>query len=240
MLLNSDRLSKANIWQQSIELTNRVLKVTAGLKLPTGNHWLAFVTVCLDLSNEKLDSIRILLNKGYDDSALVLDRSLFELLVNLAYLSKDTEKRLPQYLRHGGIPLTDDEVKQLQQKLKQGNVQDALNSIPKQSWKRLKQMCSNLGSDWLLEYETFYRYASVPTHYGSFKLGTNFKRLVGQKSPSGYEKAVILVGALEFHLRVAEIAAKTFPEQIDSEIVNSLKSDWQKLGQFLMQGRLRK
>lgn len=235
VLPNRGRLSKANVWQQAIELTNRVFKVTAGLDLPSGNHWLAVVTVCLDQANEKLDSIRILLDKGYNDSAIVLIRSFFELVVNLAYLSKDTGKRLSQYLSHGGVPLTDEDVQQLQQKLVRGNAQDVFDSIPRKSWKTLYEMCFDLGSGWLGEYETFYRYASVPTHSGSFTLGTNFKRLLEQKSPSGYKKAAILINALDFHLRVVGITAQVFPEQIDSKTVNGLKSDCQRLEQFIVQ-----
>jgi len=97
-------------------------------------------------------------------------------------------------------------------------------------------MCCDLGSDWLKEYETFYRYASVPTHAGSFTLGTNYRRLLAQQSPSDYEKAGVLVTALEFHLRVVEIVAQIFPEQISSRTVNDLKSDCQELGQFLARG----
>jgi len=84
----------ANVWQQAIDLTNRVFQIAAGLNLPRGNHWPAVATVGLSQANERLDSIRTLLGNGYDDSAVVLTRSLFELVVNLAYISKDTKRRL--------------------------------------------------------------------------------------------------------------------------------------------------
>ena len=226
----------ANVWQQAIELTSRVFQVATGLNLPRGNHWPNVVAVSLWQVNERLDSIRTLLNKGYYDSAVVLTRSLFEFAVNLVYISKDTKRRLPQYLRHGRVPLTGEEAQQLQQQLEQGHSRDVRDIVPGQPWKNLKHMCCDLGSNWLKEYETFYRYASVPTHAGSLTFGTNYKRLLDQQSPSDYEKAGVLVSALEFHLRVVEIAAQIFPEQISSGIVNDLKSDCQKLGQFLVRG----
>lgn len=235
MLPNSDRLSKTNVWQRTIDLTNKVFKVTGGLDLPRGDYWLAVVTVGLDQANERLDSIRILLEKGYGESAVVLARSLFELVVNLTYISKDTKNRLPLYLRHGGIPITDEVVQQLRQQLTQGNLQAVIDFIPRQSWKTLKQMCDELGSNWLEEYETFYRYASVPNHYGSFTLGTHYRQLLEKKALPSFKKAMILIAALGSHLRVVEIAAGVFPEQIDSEAVNDLNSDYQQLEQFSVQ-----
>ena len=61
-------------------------------------------------------------------------------------------------------------------------------------------MCCELGSDWLKEYETFYRYASVPTHAGSFTLGKNYQQLMERRQPSNAERAAVLVSALAFHL----------------------------------------
>lgn len=222
-----------NIWRRAVDLTNRVFEVTSGLDLPRGDQWATVVTVFLTQANQRLDSTRVLLDKTHWDSAVILTRSLFELVINLAYIAKNTAKRLPQYLKHGGIPLTNEEAQQLQQETETGTGPAVKGIIPGQAWRRLKDMCCDLGSDWLSEYETFYRYASVPTHAGGFTLGRNYVRLLHGQPPSDQERATVLITASAFHLRVAEIAAKTFPGQIDLEKVKALRSECQGLGQSL-------
>ena len=222
-----------SMWQKAIELVNRVSGVTSGLDLPRGNWWLTVVTVGLSQANERLNSIRMLLDKGYWDSAEILTRSLFELAVNLTYISKDTGRRLPLYLQHGGIPLTNAEAQKLQQELGQGCSQDARDVVPGRVWKRLRGMCCDLGPQWLQEYETFYRYTSVPTHAGSFTLGKNYIRLLKQQPPSNREKAAVLIPALAFYLRVADTAACVFPRQIKFETVEKMSAECQRLGQSL-------
>jgi len=164
---------------------------------------------------------------------VILTRSLFELAVNLAYIATNTDTRLPRYLKHGGIPLTRVEAEQLQREIEK-NPQPAMwDIVPSQAWKRLLEMCADLGPDWVKEYETFYRYSSVPTHAGAFTLGKNCMDLLEQQPPSAQEKATVLITASAFHLRVAEIAAKTFQEQISPEKVKALRGECQDLGQFL-------
>ena len=226
-------MTTGNIWKQAAHLTNRVFQVTSGLNLPRGNHWPIVVAVGLSQANERLDSIHRLLDKGYRDSAVILARSLFELAANLAYIAKDTEKRLPKYLEHGGIPLTNEDAQQLQQKLTQEQPPEVKDVVPRQTWRPLKDICCDLDSQWLKEYETFYRYVSVPTHAGSFTLGENLVQLLNQQTPSDYDRATVLVTALDFHLRVANVAANVFPEQIKLDLVTGLYSECGKLGQSL-------
>lgn len=112
-------MATGNVWQQAADPTDRVFQVTSGLNIPRGNHWHTLVTVFLTQANERLDSIRVLLDKNHWDSAAILTRSLFELAVNLAYITKDVSARLPKYLKHGGFPLTNEDAQQLQRNLAQ-------------------------------------------------------------------------------------------------------------------------
>ncbi len=222
-----------NIWQQAADLTNRVLQVTSGLDLPRGNLWYAVVTVFLTQANERLDSIRVLLDKNYRDSATILTRSLFELVVTLNYIAKDAKDRLPEYLKHGGIPLTNEDAQQLQRKLAKEQLPDMKDIVPRQSWKTLKDMCRDLGSPWPEEYKTFYRFASVPTHAGSFTLTLNYVELLKQEPPSDHYKVIVLLSALSFYLRVPNVAAQVFPEQIKLATVTEMASECEKVGQSL-------
>lgn len=227
-------MHEENIWQQTIDLTDRLFRVSSGLDFPTGNYWPTLVIVSLRQANEILDSIRAVLAKNYWNSAVILTRSLFELTVNLAYIAKNPAKRLQDYLKHGGIPLTSEEAKHLEHKLVQGVYpQEVKDVVPGQTWRRLKVMCCDLGSDWLKEYETFYRYSSVPTHAGAFTLCKNYNQLLKQELPSAREKALVLITATAFHLRLAEIAAKVFPEQIDLKKIQKLQTECHELGQQL-------
>ena len=223
-----------NIWQQAVDLSDRVLQVTSGISLPKGNYWPTVVTVFLSQANELLHSTRLLTGKGYCNSAEILTRPLFELTVNIAYIAKNPVKRLPSYLKHGGIPLTSEEAQQVQLALAQEERPEVKDIVPGWTWRRLKDMCCDLGSDWLKEYETFYRYVSVPTHSGSFTLGKNYIQLLEQKPPSDRDKATVLVTALDFHLRVADVAANVFPEQIKLETIKKMRSECQKLGKSLV------
>jgi hypothetical protein len=226
-------MATENLWQQAVDLTNRVFQVMSSLNLPRGNYWPTVVTVDLSKANEELDSIRTLLDKGYWDSTDILARALFELAVNLAYIAKDTKKRLPEYLKHGGVPLTNEDVQQLQLELAQEQPPEVKDIVPGQTWRRLKDMCCDLGSQWLKEFETFYRYVSVPSHAGSFTLGKNYKQLLEQQPLSEHQKAAVLITALDFHLRIAEVAADVFPQQIKLKTVKALRAECQNLGQSL-------
>jgi hypothetical protein len=227
-------MSAVNIWEEANELTNRIFQISSGLDLPRGSHWLSLMTVSLSQANMRLHSVKILLDMGHYDDAVILTRSLFELVSNVAYIAKNTTKRLPQYLKQGGIPANSEEMQKLQQEIDGGHPLAAKEIVPVRAWKPLMQMCSDLGTDWLKEYETFYRYASVPTHAGSFTLGRNLKQLLENRPPSDMEKSGILLTASDFHLRVTDIAATTFPQEIDFEKVYQLRQECKLLGQRLV------
>jgi len=226
-------MAREDVWQQTVDISNRVLQCTSGLNLPKGNHWPTVVTVFLSQANERLDSIRLLIGTGYWDSSVIVTRTLFELAVNIAYIAKNPAKRLPPYLKHGGIPLTSEEAERLQRQLAQTQPPVVKDLVPGKAWKTLKDMCCDLGSQWLKEYETFYRYVSVPTHAGSFTLGENYKRLLDQQPVSDRDKVTVLITASAFHLRVAGIAAKVFPEQINLKTIDEMSVECQELGQSL-------
>ena len=204
--------------QRIIDLTDRILQTTSCLDLPRGDWWPSVVAVFLYQANERLESVRLLLDENKADSATILVRSLFELAVNLAYIDKDTAQRLNKYLRHGCIPLNDEQAERLQQEIEE----ELEPKVPRGSWKPLRDMCADLGPDWLKEYDTFYRYVSVPTHAGAFTLARDFVWLLEGHLPSARERTVCLITASAFHLRVAEIAARTFPDHINHAKVIAL------------------
>ena len=227
-------ISAEEIWQQVTDLTERVFPASSGVDVPRGDHWNSLVTVSLTQANARLNSIRkLLLDQPDWDSSVILTRSLFELAANMSYIAKDVEKRLPQYLKHGGIPLTKEEAEQLQQEIKENPQPVVRDIVPGRAWKSLRDMCTDLGPDWLKEYETFYTIASVPTHAGSFMLGENYKQLLEQLPPTTHEKAAVLASALSFHLRVASILASVFPKEIKPEAIKKLRFECQDLGQSL-------
>ena len=175
----------------------------------------------------------MLLDKNHWDSAVVLTRSLFELAVNLAYIDENVAMRLPEYLKHGGMATTSEEAEERRKEIKKGDRSTVTNVVPGQAWKRLSGMCKDLGPDWLSYYQTFYRFASVPTHAGSFTLGRSYLQLLEQQPPTDHDKATTLVTALAFHLSVAEVAAKTFPQQIRPDRIEELRNKCLALGKSL-------
>lgn len=223
-----------NILQKAIALKDSILQVTSGIDVTVDNYWSMFVCVGIHQGNKRSDAILTLLNKNDLDSAEILTRSLFELAVNLNYIAKSVEKRLPEYLIHGKVPITREEVEKLKGEIGNSGQLEARKIVPKNTWKTLRSMCCDLGLDWLDEYETFFRFVSIPTHAGAFTLGKSYIRLLENQPPSDSEKAIVLVTALDFHLRVADVAANVFPEQIKLETVKKMRSECQKLGKSLV------
>lgn len=229
-----------NIWQKAIDFSNRMFEVSSGLSLPRGGYWPWYTTVSLNQSNERLDSIRLLLLKNYSESSEVLLRSLFEIAVNLAYISRDVSTRLPGYLRHGHVDLPTEDAERLEEKANRlreeiisGEQPDVTGIAPTKVWKRLRIMCQEMGSPWLEDCNTFYPLTSDTAHAGSLTLNTNIVQLRYHRLPSAHTKAVCLVTALAFHLSVLEVAADVFPGQIELPKVLGLKSELATLGQFL-------
>lgn len=219
-----------DIWQQAVDLTKKVFAATSGIGLTLDGNWPVVVAVNLNQAHERLDSIFMLLVKGYGDSADVLTRSLFEIAASLSYIAKDVEQRLPRYLRHGNIPLSEEDSEQIRRKLSQEPPPEVKDMVPGRVWKPLRDMCCDLG--WLREYDTFYRFVSVVDHAGSFKLGTSYLQLLKQEPPSYWDRSAVLVTALCLYLRVAKVAATLFPTQIKAETIADLSAQCDEMGKF--------
>lgn len=220
-------------YQQAIDLTQQALGITSGLDLPRGKQWPTIVTVFLNQANELLAAVQLDLDNQLWNSGVILTRSLFEFGVNLNYINKDKETRLTEYLSHGRIPPLTEETNQLPDAREATEPPNAKDLIPKNAWRSLKEMCGDLGSNWPGTYETFYRYASIPTHAGSFTLGQNYMRLLNQEPPSDHEKASVLLTALDFHLCVALVAAGEFSGQMDVKTIADLYCECGTLGKKL-------
>lgn len=223
-------MTETDVWQEVVNLSNNVFGVTSGLDLPRCGEWASVVAVFLVQSNERLDSVRILLNKDYWNSATILTRSLFELAANLVYIAKDADSRLPKYLKHGGVPLDEQDTESLQSELAQARAIRKICVEPKRVWKPLRGICCDLGQSWSKEYDTFYAVASWPTHAGSSLIPVDYLRLRNHGLLSERERAKLLVTALAFHLRVAKVAVRVFPRQMSSPIVDRLASECGSLG----------
>jgi hypothetical protein len=91
-------------------------------------------------------------------------------------------------------------------------------------------MCEDLG--WSEEYYTFYRFVSTVDHAGSFKLGTSYLQILKREKPSDWDKSAVLVTALCFYLRVAEVAATVFPTQIKAETIANLSAQRNEMERF--------
>ena len=219
-----------DIWRQADGLMKRALAATSGINLPADDNWHIVVAVNLYQAYERLVSIFMLLVKGYRDSADVLTRSLFEVAVNLSYIAKDVEKRLPEYLRHGSFPLSKEDAEKIERRLRQKPPPQVKDIVPGQAWRPVSAMCDDLG--WSEEYYTFYRFVSTVDHAGSFKLGTSYLQILKREKPSDWDKSAVLVTALCFYLRVAEVAATVFPTQIKAETIANLSAQRNEMERF--------
>jgi len=221
-------------WHQTLSLVERLLQSTSDLSFSYNNDkWSVLIIVSLNQSNKRLNSVAWLLRNADWDSGAILTRSMFELSANLTYIFKDIEKRLPEYLEHGNIPITAEEIQKLQQEMENGNTENVLNMIPTKSWKFTGELCSDLGEDWLNEYKSFYRYASIPSHAGAFTLGKSFLQLLRDEPLAEEELSKVLITAVAFHLRVAKIVAGSFPTKISIKKLNELDSECNKIGHSL-------
>jgi hypothetical protein len=219
-----------DIWAQAVDLTNSALGGISGINLPADDNWHIFVAFHLYQAGERLASVLMLLARDYRDSADVLTRSLFEITVNVSYIAKDVEQRLPEYLRHGSFPVSRDDAEQILRKLSQESSAEMKDIVPAHAWKPLKAMCRDLG--WLSEYEKFYRYLSVVDHAGSFRMAASYERFLEGEPLDNSVKASVLLAALCLYLRVAEVAATLFPTQIKPERIAALSTQCNEMGQF--------
>ncbi len=128
-------VGKRDIWPKVMDLSNRSLQAASGLNLARGDNWSSTVMVFLHLGNERLDSVMRLLRRGSYDSSVILVRSLFELALNLAFIRLDVAIRLPEYLRHGGIPLSEEEAGELKRRSEDSQTK-VKDMVPGRSWRQ--------------------------------------------------------------------------------------------------------
>lgn len=220
-------------WHKTLSLVERLLQSTSDLSFSYNDKWSVLVIVSLNQLNKRLNSVALLLRNADWASGVILTRSMFELSANLTYIFKDIGKRLPEYLEHGNIPITAEEIQKLQREIENGNTENVLNIIPTRSWKSMGEICSDLGEDWLNEYKSFYRYASIPSHAGAFILGESFMQLLREKPLTEKELSEVLITAVAFHLRVAKIVADSFPTRISIKKLDELDRECNEIGHSL-------
>lgn len=221
---------QADALEQLSKLCGETLASVTGLGLRhRGERWRIILIVGLVQANERLHAVNLLLEANHADSATILMRSLFEIAVNLAFIERDKDPLSNEYLRHGRVPLTAEEVEEMEQAIKA----DAEAPVPRSSWRSPKSMCSQLGNGWIREYDAHYAYASVVTHAGSFTLGQQLSDLIAGTESDEATKTRILVTALTYHLRVAEIVAREFPGDIAPQTVAELHGRCHEIGMRL-------
>lgn len=223
-----------NIWQDTNDFVERLLNATSGEGFTYPDKWSALLIVSLNQSNKRLNSVAWLLKNQDWDSGAILTRSMFELSANITYISKAVDRRLPKYLDNGIIPTTAEEIQQLQREFDSGIISNILDMIPKRPWKSMKDICADLKSGWPQEYDSFYRYASVPTHSGAFTLGNSFIQLLSGNPLADHELSTVLITAASFHIRVAKVAAGEFPAQISLEEIKEFDIECNKIGRELI------
>ena len=212
------------------ELCEQTLASVTGIDLRhRGERWRLLLLVGLVEANERLHAVKLLLEADYADSATILMRSLFELAVNLAFIERDKEPLVDEYLRHGHVPLTVEEAAEIEQAIRAG----AKTPVPHSSWRSPRSMCLELGNGWVGEYDALYAYASVMTHAGSFTFGQQLIDLIAGNKPDDATKTRILVTALTYHLRIAEIVAREFPEGIEPQTIAQYRRRCSEIGQRL-------
>ena len=200
-----------NTLEELSELCEQTLASVTGIGLRhRGARWRSFLIVGLVQANERLHSVKLLLEADHADSATIVMRSLFELAVNAAFIERDKDSLVDEYLRHGDIPLTMEEAEEKERARKAG----AETPVPRSAWRPLKSMCRQLGDGWVDEYDTLYAFASVVTHAGSFTFGQQLNDMIEGNKPDDRTKTTVLVSALLYHLRIAAIVAREFPESI--------------------------
>ena len=146
--------------------------------------------------------------------AVVLCRYVFELAVNIRYLAIDPVGRVPRYLQHYRVGLSEEESDEIDQELQslrhqENHVEVSKLLNPGRAWANLKNMCRELG--WLDQYETTYRGSSERAHSGARTLGLEWDALVNKPPMLEYAISTNLLTAMLYHLRVEEVVGQVFP-----------------------------
>lgn len=220
--LNHSQEAGPSLLHEAQILSQEVLNITSNISVPRypldpaadliSFFWHNLAIGALSASNKRLLSISLLLTDPYEDesSAIVLVRTAFESAADLVFIGRDVALLLPQYLRHGLVPTTEDELSQIEASLQE----EGARISPRRRWKQLSDVCDALG--WQEEYEEFYPLTSEMAHGGILQSVSEFLELTEGKRSEGYMALVLVLGILN-HLRVSEIAAEVLGEGINSE-----------------------
>lgn len=214
--------------QKALDLVGDYLSVEIAIeKRDLLDEWPQVTLFHLLRSREALASIRVVSEHNLYGSAIVLHRYIFELAVNVKYISNDVENRLAEYLKHSRIPSDIAEVEEIDERLRNFQEQEDHSAItelllPGRSWKNLKDMCEEIGC--LDDYFTMYRSASELAHGGGHGIGAEILNLLGEKSRPSYEFPGILLGATLYYGWVVQISCRVFPYL--EEAFQQMRPDW--------------
>ena len=213
--------------QRAFDLTDEVLRrkiVPDYNDLLEDNYWLSVVFLHLLRSWDALYAIRLIvamgegIPTGLRGPAIVLHRYIFELAVNLMYIHKDIENRVPSYLEHSGFPLTPDQIAETDDKIVSLRRDKDYSGIMelltprwrRRPWKPLKEMCEELNM--IQSYDTLYVNTSNLAHGGAEGMSSEILQFFGRNLEGEYLVAGTLIGALEYYFRVVNIVHEVFPD----------------------------
>ena len=206
--------------QEIFELTDEVLQVpVSSFDQDLEEDWNRIVMLHLLRAHQSLSAVRITSEEEWYAPSMVLIRYLFELAINLVYLEKDVDKRVPIYLESNRVMFNLEEADQVTSQLDdlwrhEDHVGIAKLLLPGKAWRRLKQICEELGL--LNHYDTFYRHASEAAHGGAHGMATELLEHLGIEQRPQWETPGTLITALVYYGWIAEIACKTFPYMAES------------------------
>ena len=201
--------------QKAFDLTRAALESTKdfGLRRGSNGEWTIVVFLMLARTSQSLDAVKLLLNHGLYNPAIVVTRLIFEETVNLKYIKVNVIERLPLYLKHGGIPGNAEETAELNAEIQSvknsGEFSAASEGVPKSAWEKLNLMCKEIG--WLDHYQTMYRLTSDTAHSGAFTPTGELSRLLTQEPRPEWQSAKLMTTALIYYWEAVTIAAEELP-----------------------------
>ena len=202
--------------QEIFDLTDEVLRVpVVSFVGDFKRDWDRIAFLHLLRAHQSLGAIRMTLAENWYAPSVVLVRYLFELAINLMYLDKDMDNRVPKYLEHSRAALNLEHVEDVESQLdelweKGDHAGVAKLLLPSTAWKPLKQMCEDMGL--LDHYYTMYRLASEAAHGGAHGMATELSEHKDIEQRPQWEVPGALVTALTYYRWVVEVTCKALPD----------------------------
>ncbi|MCY4365190.1 MAG: DUF5677 domain-containing protein [Chloroflexi bacterium] len=204
------------VLQKAINIAGEVLDTNLDVDFKDfGNDWHQVALLHLMRSRQTLAGIKFLAAEQFFSPAETLCRHLFELAVNIRYLSIDPVNRVPDYLEHYRVRASSESLHETDAKLQSLREQENHAEISKllirgRSWMPLKNMCAELG--WLGQYETIYRGSSEMAHGGARTIGLEMAALVSDQPMLQYVVSNALLKALTYHFWIEDVCCEVFPD----------------------------